>query len=154
MDTQKRFEEMCKMREDGKTIIEIAAHYGITKQAVSVFLRRHNKPLRLRASDADILSDTPENVAERFGFKRNTVIARLRSLGVPFPRKSYVTRRRWSLEKVMPMYQDYLNGTSQKEIAAKYGVHQATISTWFKYYNLETRSKGWPKGKPRGKRQK
>lgn len=148
MNTNKRFQDMCRMRDDGKTIIEIAARYGITKQRVSQIFREHDKPLLRRVSDNEILTGTPEMVARRVGFKVESVVARMKKLGITFPHKPY-TRSIWPIERVMPMYEDYLAGMTQEQIACKYDIHQTTVSTVFRRNGLKTNGRGWLKGKPR-----
>jgi len=148
VNTNKRFQDMCQMRDDGKTINEIAAHYGITKQRVSQIFRSHDKPLKRRVSDGDILTGTPEIVAQRYGLKTVSIVARMKKLGITFPHKPY-TRSIWPIERVMTLYEDYLAGMTQEQIACKYGIHQTTVSTVFRRNGLKTNGRGGLKGKPR-----
>lgn len=134
-----RFDDMCKMRSEGKTINEIASHYGISKQRVSQLFREHNMPLRLDATNEEILSsvDNLETLANQYGIKTESLIARAKRLGVSFPRKQN-KRYKWPKERVMEMYRDYEGGMTQAEIGAKYGIHQTQVSYAFAEYGLKT----------------
>lgn len=150
---QERFDKMCLMRDNGKTIMEIAEHFGITKQRVSQIFRYHDMPLRVDVpTDVVIQIADPKILAEQYGFQVDSMKARLRRLGFVLPRQPY-TRSIWPKEKVMEMYQDYEAGMTQTEIAVKYDTDQSEVSRLFIDWGLKTRGRGWAKGKPRGKRQ-
>lgn len=150
---QERFKQMLKLREEGQTVIQIAAHFGITRQRVSQIFRYYDMPLRISVPNevARTIPD-PSRLSLLYGFKISSMRTRLTRMGFKFPRQPY-TRSIWTEDRVMAMYRDYEAGMTQVQIAEKYGIHQTGVSRLFTDWGLKTTPRGWPKGKPRGKRQ-
>lgn len=145
-----RFNDMVRMREEGKTIIEIAKHYGISKQRVSELFNKNGKPLRISIKNSDIrrLKD-PEIIADTYNITVLHAKVRMRELGLSYPKKTGYRTAKWTRDKVQEMYDDYTSGLSQHQIAAKYHTSQSRISVLFIKYGFKTRKNGWPEGKPR-----
>jgi transposase len=145
-----RFNEMVEMREQGKSIIEIAKYYGISKQRVSELFNQHGMPLRVSLKNSDIkrLKD-PEIIASTYKVTILHVKSRMRRLGLSYPKKQGRNTIKWTKEKVAVLYAEYENGLSQQQLGEKYKTSQTRISTLFLKYGFKTRQGGWPEGKPR-----
>ena len=145
-----RFNEMVRLRESGKTIIEIASHYGISKQIVSEIFNKKGKPLRISLKNSDIerLKD-PELIAKTYNLSVMHVKTRMRLLGIAYPKKHGYRTAKWTFDKVAALYEEYKGGLSQQQIAKKYKTSQSRISSLFVKYGFKTNKNGWPEGRPR-----
>lgn len=149
-NTQTLFDEMKVMREQGKTINQIAEHYHVSKQYVSYVFRKHDSPLRIAIKNSDLRElGSIQKVVEKYGITESHARARLNRIGIVLPRKPRAKYLHWPKELVESMYQDYKDGLDQKAVAAKYGTSQSMVSDLFKYHQLPTNKRGWPDGKPR-----
>lgn len=152
-----RFKAMVKMRDEGKSILEIAAHFEISKQRVSELFISHNIPLRQNAlpshakiPDSEIIRiANPEKIAETHHITLAHARLRMKRLGLTYRTKKQKKYAKFSKQMVADMYKEYEKGLTQKEVAEKFELTQSGVSSLFRRFEFKTRKNGWPEGKPR-----
>ena len=147
---EERFLEMVAARNEGLSGSEIAREFGVSRQRVSELFKKHGIALKVTITDEDIkrIGDA-DKIANTYNITINHARSRMRQLGLFISQRPGVKWSKWTRELVLPMHDEYMNGSSQKEIGIKYGIAQNTVSMLFKRYGLETNKRGWPDGKPR-----
>ncbi|VTR10790.1 Transposase and inactivated derivatives, IS30 family [Gordonia terrae] len=82
---------ICQLYEDGKTVYEVAAEIGVSRQRVSSALKRAGVQMRRRSPTAKQITEMQQlyeqglslvQVGERTGFDHGTVWHQLRAAGV------------------------------------------------------------------------
>jgi transposase len=85
----------------GKTMKELAAEFGISRQTASLHLRRANTPIRREGVDQERASEvvalyeagwTSRNIAGRYGVSPDTILRTLRRQGVEIRSRHSTTR--------------------------------------------------------------
>jgi DNA-binding CsgD family transcriptional regulator len=116
----------------------------------------HQVQRRLGVSEVNKMVDrreageTIEQLAERFGVHRTTVMAHLRRQGVPRQSRS----RTWSDSALLAEVDRYMKGASLADIAERHGISPSTVARRLKRAGVELRPRpGWGHGPHRdGKR--
>src|ERR1700738_3064247 len=113
----------------------VAEQFGISRERVRQILNRYGNGLntkspgkfrrhkRVQISEADLQAisageKTCKEVAEEMGFCENAILKKARIAGIYNGRKKQ--RERW-LKRIAPIYQEFLEGATMKELIVKYG---------------------------------
>ena len=137
---------------DGKSVIDIAKKYDVTREAVYLYLRRlpdwekiYKSKRRTKWQRAvDKYSDKiPKIIALRE--QGYSTLRTAKELNVPFEATKEILKmtpydnskevRDARNEKI---YNEYMNGAHQKKLALKYGMAQSSISAIVHKWHLET----------------
>ena len=138
----RRFQQMCNMHDNGYSIMQMANRFSITKQRVSQIFREQGMPLRIDASDQELLAvRDPKVIARRYGFRLISVKARMKRLGIILTKQPY-TKTKFTDTCITAMIVDYRNGMKQREIAEKYNTQQGYVSKLLRQNGIKKFTRG------------
>ena len=137
---------------DGKSVIDIANKYDVSREAVYLYLRKlpdwekiYKSKRRTKWQRAvDKYSDKiPKIIALRE--QGYSTLQTSKKLNVPFEATKeilkttpYDNSKKAREERNEKIYNDYMNGTSQVKLAEKYGMAQSSISNIVRQWHLKT----------------
>ena len=150
-DTMKR-SEFVREYLDGKSVIDIAKKYGVTREAVYLYLRRlpdwekiYKSKRRTKWQRAvDKYSEKIPKII-KLRKKGYSTIQVSRKLEVPFEAvreilktTAYDNSKQARDDRNERIYNEYMRGTPQKKLALKYNMAQSSISDIVRKWHLKT----------------
>lgn len=148
-----RDEQMVGMYTSGKTMEEIGAHYGVSRQRICQILQRNGvstagarrgrkpaDPAKLAAyAQEAITTGSKKQAAEKFGVSVDTIGRAMRFAGVSLRSTKFATE-----DTRADIVKRYLAGERLRVIAESYGTRAQHINSLLRRWGVEPQ--GWSRG--------